>query len=182
MSVFFTSDQHFGHTNIIKYCNRPFTSIEEMDQAIIDNWNSVVDNKDFVYIIGDLTMSYKKDKMREIFNQLKGTKALIKGNHDHKGSIPTECFVDIWKRVRVTGDNYDYILIHDPAEASANHMNVQKYLCGHLHRYEAYLPGTNWIDVGVDANNFTPISLEKTIKLFTNETEKESGIIELLFP
>jgi len=180
MKIFFTSDPHYGHLNIIKYCNRPFYYIEEMNKALINNWNSVVDKDDLVYIIGDLSMSYNKEKLKAILEQLNGTKILIKGNHDRTKNIPTECFQSIHDRLQITGENYNFILVHDPAEASANHFNKQKYLCGHLHRTINYHSYDNWIDVGVDANNFTPISLEKILKIFKNEDKEKLGIDELL--
>jgi len=180
MKIFFTSDQHFGHLNIIKYCNRPFYYVEEMNRTLIDNWNSVVGPDDLVYIIGDISMSYNKAKIKEIFDQLNGIKILIKGNHDRTKNIPTECFQTVCERLHLIGDGYDFILVHNPAEASANHFNKQKYLCGHLHRLIPYHSYDNWYDVGVDANGFTPVSLEHIIKTFKNENEEKLSIDELL--
>ena len=57
MTTFFTGDQHFDHANIIRFCNRPFTSVEEMNETIIENWNSIVSNKDDVYCLGDFAFS-----------------------------------------------------------------------------------------------------------------------------
>ena len=80
--IFFTSDLHFGHLNVINYCNRPFKSVQEMDETLIKNWNKVVSPVDKVYVLGDFFMYHKKDTLRNILAQLNGTKILIKGNHD----------------------------------------------------------------------------------------------------
>lgn len=178
--IYFTSDQHFGHKNILTYTSRPFFYVEEMDTKLIENWNSVVSSEDLVYVIGDITMNYKKEKMKEIYDQLNGTKILIKGNHDHRKTIPVEAFESIHEQLQITGDGYDFILVHDPAPASANHMNGQKYLCGHLHSSPDRRVYYNWIDVGVDAHNFTPVSLEALLKLFEDETKKGLSTDELL--
>ena len=150
-----------------------------MDQTIIDNWNSVVSVDDLVYVIGDITMGFSKKRVKAIFDQLNGTKILIKGNHD-KGHIPYSAFVGAVDRLHLVGDGYDFILVHDPAEASANQMDDQKYLCGHLHSNAENRVYKNWIDVGVDANNYTPISLDECIKIFKDESEKKLSIDELL--
>lgn len=178
--IWFTSDPHYGHANIIKYCNRPFFSPEEMNEALIANWNSVVAPGHLVYVIGDLTMGYKKDRMKTIFDRLNGTKILIKGNHDHGKSIPVESFLLVDDRIQIEGEDYNFILVHDPAEASANHMDNQKYLCGHLHSSKDRRMYYNWIDVGVDANDFTPVSLTEILKRFDDETKKGLSADELL--
>ena len=87
MKTFFISDTHFCHTNILKYDNRPFSSIEEHDENLIENWNSRVTNKDIVYHLGDFGFG-QKDKLQDIFNRLKGRKRLIRGNHDYKYDPP----------------------------------------------------------------------------------------------
>lgn len=81
MNVFFTSDLHFGHFNILRYDSRPFASIAEMDAEIVARWNSVVKNEDVTYILGDV--SWRSDsETAELLKQLNGKKILIVGNHD----------------------------------------------------------------------------------------------------
>jgi len=79
--IYFTSDLHLGHSNIIHLCNRPFCSTEEMDAALIANWNQKVHRNDTVYILGDLMFRNQKPP-EEYLKQLKGKKHLIIGNHD----------------------------------------------------------------------------------------------------
>ena len=81
MSNFYISDMHFGHKNCIAFDNRPFTSVEEMDAAMIANWNQAVSSGDTVYILGDMCWG-KQSRAIEIMRQLNGDKVLIKGNHD----------------------------------------------------------------------------------------------------
>ena len=78
---FFTSDLHFGHRNIIKHCDRPFSNVDEMNSALINNWNSMVNNDDRVIVVGDMFLC-GKEIMPEIMSQLNGYKILVKGNHD----------------------------------------------------------------------------------------------------
>ena len=75
---FFTSDTHFNHGHIIKYCNRPFISMEEMNETIVQNWNKTVKQKDIIYHLGDVCWG-----LPDIFlKKLNGYKILIQGNHD----------------------------------------------------------------------------------------------------
>ena len=79
--IYFISDTHFNHNNIIKYCNRPFKSINEMNQTIINNWNKTVKADDEIYHLGDLVLG-KKEEMYNTVSNLNGKKYLIRGNHD----------------------------------------------------------------------------------------------------
>lgn len=79
--VFFTSDPHFCHEEIIGYCNRPFKNAEEMNEALIKNYNYLVGDNDVVYFLGDVGFS-NYQKLKPIFSRLKGKKILIRGNHD----------------------------------------------------------------------------------------------------
>ena len=81
MRIFVVADTHFNHENIIRYCNRPFNNVYEMNEKIIENWNSVVEKDDTVYHLGDYGFG-KKEELQEIFNRLNGIKYLIMGNHD----------------------------------------------------------------------------------------------------
>ena len=76
------ADTHFGHTNIIKYCNRPFSCTEDMDEALIKNWNETVSNNDVVLHLGDFGVG-NKEYVENIIKKLNGKKILIKGNHDN---------------------------------------------------------------------------------------------------
>src|SRR3972149_2927673 len=80
-NIFFTSDTHFNHANIIKYCGRPFGSVDEMNREMITRWNAVVDPEDTVYHLGDFALG-KVSEWPAIFRQLNGSKKiLIRGNH-----------------------------------------------------------------------------------------------------
>ena len=81
MKVFMISDTHFGDERILRYENRPFSSVEEMDKAIIENWNQVVGEEDTVFHLGDVS-SYDPERNKEILSSLHGKKILVMGNHD----------------------------------------------------------------------------------------------------
>lgn len=78
--IFFTADTHFGRGNVIQLCDRPFSSVEEMDETMIQNWNGRVSGNDTVYILGD--MFFRNANAQDILKRLKGKKRLIVGNHD----------------------------------------------------------------------------------------------------
>jgi len=81
-TFFFTADEHYGQANIIKYCNRPFTSVDEMDEEIIRRHNEMVGSKDVVIHAGDFTLS-KKSFAENYIRQLNGTHIFLKGSHDY---------------------------------------------------------------------------------------------------
>jgi calcineurin-like phosphoesterase family protein len=80
-NLFFTSDHHFGHNNIIKYCNRPFENVDEMNAALIKRWNEKIPPDGDVYHLGDFALCHP-EKLEEILDQLNGRIHLIIGNHD----------------------------------------------------------------------------------------------------
>lgn len=80
--IFFTSDLHFGHTNVIKFDNRPFSSVEEMDDELVKRWNNKVSPGDTVYVLGDLIWPSRNNEAVDILQSLNGQIILIKGNHD----------------------------------------------------------------------------------------------------
>ena len=79
--IFFTADLHLGHTNIIKYCKRPFQNVDEMNAKLIENWNETVSDKDEIYVVGDFAFMGTKN-VEEILKHLRGRKYLLRGNHD----------------------------------------------------------------------------------------------------
>jgi len=81
VSRFFTADLHFGHANIIRYCDRPFAGVAEMDEALVQRWNEVVTDADEVWVLGDVAMGQIRSSLLHV-GRLRGRKVLVPGNHD----------------------------------------------------------------------------------------------------
>ena len=168
--IYFTSDCHFNHNNILKYEpeTRPFNTIEEMNETIISNWNNVVKPEDTVYVLGDMFMG-ALDAIEPIFNRLNGTVKIIRGNHDTRNRLAE------YKRLGIEVKDIEYfvykgrffILCHFPmTNEEFIRMIVQDnsevvFLYGHIHSNapKGYVDGT--YHVGADTNNLTPISIEQ---------------------
>lgn len=132
MSVFFTSDLHFGHKNIIAYDERPFKNVEEMDKTIIENWNRKVKPEDTVYILGDISW-YNDTKTIDIYFNLNGHKRLIKGNHDRVHGKVKNCFESIKDYDEIQVDDKTCILSHYPIHFYNHHYRGAIMLYGHVH-------------------------------------------------
>lgn len=153
-NIWFTSDLHFDHTNIIKYCNRPFSSADEMNEALIDGWNSCATENDIVYHLGDFCFSRNVEHVDSLMTQLKGTKRLIKGNHDKrnmysdlvgKAHSKVEWFRDIHNEQ--IGDRA-LVLSHFPFAVWDRKHHGSIHLHGHSHG--TYQGQGKIIDVGID--------------------------------
>lgn len=129
---FYISDLHFGHKNIIRFDNRPYSSIEEMDHALINNWNKVVTDEDTVYILGDISW-YNKDKTLKIIKSLKGKKVLIKGNHDKIDNELSKEFVKIRDYLEIYDSDTKVILCHYPIPFWNGQFRDSVHLYGHVH-------------------------------------------------
>lgn len=156
--IYFTSDNHYNHFNIIRYTNRPFKSIEEMNNVMIKNWNSIVTNKDIVYYLGDFGLSSKK-VLKDIFDQLNKKKViLIKGNHDKCDTSMREIgFSEVHKYMDISFYGKKFFLSHVPFSS----YYFDAMICGHVHN--TFRINGNIFNVGVDVNNFYPISIEHII-------------------
>lgn len=80
--IFFTSDLHFGHENVLRFDSRPFATVEEMDSELIRRWNAKVGRGDLVYVLGDMIWKSRNDDAPALIRSLNGQIILIKGNHD----------------------------------------------------------------------------------------------------
>lgn len=170
VNFFFTADEHYHHwtdsdRNIIKYCDRPFGSIEEMHQTLILNHNDVVSNKDITIHVGDFSFG-SKAKAMEIVRQLNGSHVFVRGSHDKwLGKLPkSEGALHyagyLWERL-IDG-NYIVACHYAMRTWPGSHYNSWQ-VYGHSHgRLEPI--GRQW-DVGVDNNNFYPLSYEQLAEI-----------------
>lgn len=172
--IWFTSDTHFGHTNIIRFCNRPFNSVKEMDETIINNWNSVVKPNDIVFHLGDFAFA-SNARWKQLIQALNGHIYLIVGNHDeirYPGHQTFDLFEGVTSQLIVKIDGQAIYLNHYPflCYGGAWHKDAVWQLYGHVHsgphcegkdmsRLSVTFPYQ--YDVGVDNNNYIPVSWEQ---------------------
>lgn len=178
--IYLTSDSHHSHFNIIRYTNRPFSSVEEMNETLIENWNSIITNNDIVYHLGDFSMSF--GPIKYILPRLNRKELyLIHGNHDQTFRkwnkfypVYRELgFTDIYKEWSLTIDNETLVLNHfpwtneDPRFQNAKPKKPWGWeLTGHRHLpkdqiidYENKL-----FDVGIDGHDYYPWSIEEILE------------------
>lgn len=168
---YFTSDLHFGHNNIIKYENRPFHSVKDMDEALIQKWNSKVKKGDEVYILGDFGF-INGERANEILDRLNGRKYLIKGNHDY--SFLKDKNFDRTKLEWIK----DYACINDcgtilcmfhfPIAVWDRQHHGAIHLYGHVHsnkdsHHPLLFKLENAYNVGCDVHNFEPVTLKEIL-------------------
>lgn len=170
MNIFFTSDTHFGHKNIMKYCPSSrghFGTFEEMDEEIINNWNSKVSKNDIVYHLGDFSFCKGRTISQFIFDNLNGEKHLIRGNHDHvidEGWSSVSDYLEL-KKMKL-------VLFHYPIDSWNGQFHNTIHLHGHTHCNPIDKPERfvmNRFDVGIDNNGLFPISYEEIVERLKND-------------
>ena len=175
--IFVTSYIHFSHSNIIKYCNRPFENIFEMDDYIIKKWNETVSYDDTIYILGDFMFSRNIEKIENYVNKLNGYKILVLGNHDNFSidDYKLAGFNEVYDGIiEKCIHNKRWIMCHyQMAHWNGSHKG-SFHLFGHEHWKQQYeLKHSLYkelhfserkYNVCMDANNFTPINFLYLIK------------------
>lgn len=177
--IFFSSDTHYGHENIIKHCRRPYSNVDEMNEDYIRKWNEVVTEQDTTYLLGDV--AYRHDKtcdVSDILDQLKGEIHLILGNHDEdwKGNItiPIDRFQSVshYKQLYLADDRR-FVMSHYPMD-SWNGSFSKGTIMLHGHSHGMTKPKKkNRLDVGVDSHEGYPWSLEEVLNKLRPGTKKE---------
>ena len=175
--VFFTSDLHAYHTNIIESCRRPFKDAEEMNEVLIENWNAVVDDDSVVFCLGDFAWG-GYTKWKNFCDKLNGKIVLIVGNHDRRNltsKAADELFDFVTQQMYLRIEGRPVYLNHYPFLCYGGIYREPKdqvwALHGHIHLGPNSLDGKDiprmkyllptQYDVGVDMNNFAPISWEE---------------------
>lgn len=182
--TFFTSDLHMGHENIIRFCSRPFSSLKEMDEALVRNWNSRIGVDDDVYVLGDLFYRMKADPPA-VLDRLSGRKHLIVGNHDHTwiSRVPLERhFVSVDDLLVLKEEGRIMVLCHYPLLSWPHKEHGSWCIFGHIHN--SCTSGPEWdlirsspymLNAGVDVNAFVPVSFDELVR--NNETFKRTGAV-----
>lgn len=175
--IFFTSDHHFGHNNIIKYSNRPFETVEEMDEELIKRWNSKIAPNDIVYHLGDVAMSKNPEAVGEILNRLNGKIHLIKGNHESsalrfKGRFT---WIKDYHELKVVDEDAPngsrkIILLHYAMKVWRSSFRGTWHLYGHSHGSLPDDPNSLSFDVGVDCHDYYPLSYEEVKSIMNKKT------------
>ena len=167
--IYFTSDLHLGHRSIISMKERPFADVDEMNRVLIANYNALVRKNDTVYILGDLSYRIPVEEANKIISELKGRKTLIVGNHDRRYDPGMFDEICDFKTISVAGKNFS--LMHYPMLSWPKSHYGSFMLHGHIHSDENYnlqnrSDGVLRYDVGVDANQYSPVSVEQIIRFF----------------
>lgn len=191
MARIYSSDAHYNHFNVTShpksknYCNRPFTSIEEMNESLIERWNSRVKPDDEVQYLGDFSLDFKA--VEEILPRLNGNFHLKSGNHDKTWKLKPQCVkkyldsgfksVKMIDEIDIDGHGHKVVLSHlpyKPPEALNEDVRYLEYrpkdkglvaLVGHVHEKWKIGPYSKMINVGVDVWDYYPVSEEELIPL-----------------
>ncbi len=167
---FYIADTHFFHGNMIKYENRPFKDVEEMNETIVANWNRKVAENDEIYILGDFAFC-NGDKVNELLDRLNGKKYLITGNHDSfmkYKEFDRSKFVSIRDIMKVSDNKTKIVLCHYPIAVWESQHHGSLHFYGHIHklgfdRFPDYAHKENSYNVGADLTGFEPVTLDEIL-------------------
>lgn len=175
---YYTADLHFGHINVIKHDDRPFKTIDEMEEVLINNWNSRVRDNDDVYIVGDFTFRNAKS-VSYYCNRLHGRKHLILGNHDRLKDEDRECFVEICDLKYINDHGRKICLCHYPIAEWNGYFRGDYLIYGHIHNnknaaFDTMSKYERALNAGCMINNYMPVTFEELVennKIFRGNIE-----------
>ena len=179
--IYLTSDHHFGHVNIIKYCDRPYKDIHTMNRTLTNKWNAIIAPQDTVYHLGDIAFG----SFERYLPGLNGKIILIKGNHD-RGKYYRNYNIEMHKHLDLEYAGYKFKLnhrpvfepgTHDPFNDSDKHLKIDELrnydwiICGHVH--EKWITKQKNINLSVDVWNYSPVSIDDLID-FIEDLERNN--------
>ena len=178
--LWFTSDTHFNHANILKFTNRPFENVTEHDEALIKNWNGRVGVNDTVFHLGDFCFG-DDEEWNYVIDRLKGKIVLVIGNHDMRNRRKDfmNRFAMVTPQLKIKIEKQKIYLNHFPFLCFSGEDHGTWQLFGHIHTNpynhnvmdelrKGILQPTQY-DVGVDNNDFTPVSYRKIQEIISNK-------------
>jgi calcineurin-like phosphoesterase family protein len=161
MTVYFTSDQHFGHAAARGFYGRPFASTADMDDQMIAHWNSVVSPIDELWHLGDFAVRQPPERISDLLERLHGHKHLVAGNNDSSAVRESSGWLSVQDYAEVNIDNVRLVLCHYPFRSWRDMAKGSINLHGHSHGRLKPMP--RQFDVGVDARGFRPVTLEELL-------------------
>ena len=173
--IWFISDTHFDHANIIKYCARPFISVKEMNRILLKKWNTVVRKNDLVYFLGDMSFGRHSRKPSYWLRRLNGKVIYIKGNHEKIKLGKSSEFLEY--------KGHRFLLVHDPESNYVNSFDGW-IIHGHKHNndlinYPLINKERRSINVSVEVINYEPISIEQILDLISQNTKKIDTVLDV---
>ena len=166
---FFTGDEHYWHANVIRYCNRPYHNVEDMNERLITNHNSVVGPGGITIHAGDFALC-SKEKAEEIIRRLNGKHIFLNGSHDRWLGRGKK-----WEILEVKFQGHRVYVCHYCLRSwPASHYNTW-HLYGHSHGNLEPI-GKSW-DVGVDNNNFFPLSEHQVIQIMNDRPDNPNYVV-----
>jgi calcineurin-like phosphoesterase family protein len=167
MKRWFISDTHFSHKNIIKYAGRSYTTVEEMNKSLVDNWNQCVDAEDQVFFLGDFGLG-DVEHLHSICSQLRGHKICIRGNHDRNASYMMRVgFSFVLESAFLKIGQHNVELIHIPTNPTPSHFQLH----GHVHEKRPNKIISNQLNLCVEVWDYKPVA-EKTILSLLDKASK----------
>lgn len=160
MVDFFTADSHFGHSSIIRMCQRPFRSVAEMDAAMTEAWNAAVGPEDRVFHLGDFCFKGSKLAQKHLAT-LNGEIVLLRGNHDTDNTIRLDRWASVHDLLEVVVEKTKLVLCHYPMLEWPGAFRGAVHLHGHTHGRVP--PNRQRCDMGVDVWGFRPVRLEEIL-------------------
>ena len=178
MRTFITSDIHFSHKNIMKFCpkSRPFNDIDEMDTKIINIWNKHIGPEDTTYILGDVAFC-NAEKAVGYMRRLNGSKILVKGNHDEKllnDKAFRDCFFRIEPYLETVFEDTKVMMFHYPIYEWNRMHHGAVHFHGHLHGRKIPVDGRIF-DVSMDGNDCVPYDMSELIRYVKREPIRKHG-------
>jgi len=167
MKTWVISDMHFDHTNIIKYCNRPFKNTEEMNNTLLNNWNDNIAKEDTVYFLGDLVFGKDSHNIEYWLSKLNGKIIFIQGSHDKDNG-------KMYNSKIIEYDGVKFLLIHNPDSVTSKWKGF--VLSGHHHnhdlvKYPLFNKHTRKFNLSVELTNYKPVRMDEIIDILKEKKE-----------
>ncbi len=171
MNKWFISDTHFSHANIIRYAGRPFQSVDEMNEKLIEHWNAHIEPQDTVFFLGDFGLG-PTDFLASLCSTLHGQKICIRGNHDGTpAKMHTIGFTLVLESAFIKIGRHQVELVHIPSQPAPSHFQLH----GHVHEKRPNKLIDRQLNLSVEVWEYKPVS-EKTIMAILDRADSSSVI------